>query len=931
MTTSSSRWTLGLVFALLCPLHLSGAMPLQILTQPTNQTVVVGTTARFSVTAVGSWLLHYQWQRNGTNLPGKTSPILILTNVQPSQAGLYSVMVTSRSSSVTSSHATLTVTGAPTIVTQPAGCTNAVGTTASFSVRARGAASLSYRWRKNGTDLTDGGDVSGAASTNLVLSNVQDTDAASYSVVVTNIVGSITSTPAILVVFAPPIITLQPADQTVLAGRTASFGVQATDALPRSYQWRHNGTNLAGATNTTLTLPDVQPGQAGIYAVLVANPYVSIPSSNATLTVPPLTILAQPMSQVVLAGGSAGFSVTADSTVPLDYQWQHNGTNLAGETNPALELSDIQEAQAGTYSVWLTNSYGSLRSSNAVLTVLTSSTVIHNEPELQAAAAAGGAYTFDYEGVMPLSQTLNMTKPTILDGTGHTVIISGSNTLRLISVNTNAPVSFINLTLANGRAQGAHGRNGPDGQPGLGGAIYNNGGVVALIGCMVVSNAAVGGSCVEEDYPNTGGAGGPGRGGALCSLSGNLYITNCHFFANAATGGTGGGQYHRGFYYDPHLGGDAGGGAIYCQNGALTVMNSAFACQAAQGGNGGLWSGALPGPGGSAFGGAISASNVAVNLFGSTFTSNLVAVGVWNCMDNAGSGQGGAVFVTGGIGNCTSCIFATNSASAVYLSDLGCGVAQGGAIWNQAALLISQSGFQGNAVTSQGAGTLFSYALAEASGGAIFNSNTLALSSSMFANNSSEGTAGRGSSKGGMGRGGAICNPGILAATNCTLAENFAKGYPGSKVDALGGGLFNSGTATLVNLTFATNSVIGESSLALGSAICNSNGTVNLYYTILAGPASGTNCWGAMTDSGYNLCSDSSAGFSAADSLNNTDPLLGTLGDYGGPTWTLPLLPGSPAIDAVPAALAPDSDQRGYPRPYGSASDMGAFEWYPSP
>jgi hypothetical protein len=121
----------------------------------------------------------------------------------------------------------------------------------------------------------------------------------------------------------------------------------------------------------------------------------------------------------------------------------------------------------------------------------------------------------------------------------------------------------------------------------------------------------------------------------------------------------------------------------------------------------------------------------------------------------------------------------------------------------------------------------------------------------------------------------------------------------------------------------------GTNGLALGGAVCNMNGTVNLYNTILAGPTSGTNCWGTITDMGYSLCSDNSAVLTATGSLNNTDPKLGPLDDYGGPTLTMALLAGSPAIDAIPAVLAPATDQRGRPRPFGAASDIGAFEWSP--
>jgi hypothetical protein len=153
--------------------------------------------------------------------------------------------------------------------------------------------------------------------------------------------------------------------------------------------------------------------------------------------------------------------------------------------------------------------------------------------------------------------------------------------------------------------------------------------------------------------------------------------------------------------------------------------------------------------------------------------------------------------------------------------------------------------------------------------------------------------------------------------------------------DGTGGGLFNlNGTATLVNLTFASNNAVGGAGAnqgqpvgsAFGGAICNSNGTVNLYNTIVANSTSGSNCWGTVFDLGYNLSSDASAGFSAPGSLNNSDPILGPLGDYGGPTLTVPLLTGSPAIDGGNTATAPATDQRDRSRPYGAAADIGAFE-----
>jgi hypothetical protein len=91
-----------------------------------------------------------------------------------------------------------------------------------------------------------------------------------------------------------------------------------------------------------------------------------------------------------------------------------------------------------------------------------------------------------------------------------------------------------------------------------------------------------------------------------------------------------------------------------------------------------------------------------------------------------------------------------------------------------------------------------------------------------------------------------------------------------------------------------------------------------------------SNALGNLIDGGGNISSDPSPAMTDPTSHNNVNPLVGTLGYYGGPTPTIPLLPGSPAIDAANAAGCLPTDQRGYPRPYGAGCDIGAFEFWPS-
>jgi hypothetical protein len=177
----------------------------------------------------------------------------------------------------------------PTITTQPTNQTVVVGGTASFSVTASGTPPLGYQWSFDGTNIV------GATNTTLTLTNVQLVQAGNYAMVVTNTYGSVTSSNAVLTVLVPPTIITQPTNQTVYAGGTASFSVTASGTLPLGYQWNSNGTNIVGATNTTLVLTNVQLTQAGNYAVLVSNPVNSILSSNAVLTVnpPPAMAVAQ--------------------------------------------------------------------------------------------------------------------------------------------------------------------------------------------------------------------------------------------------------------------------------------------------------------------------------------------------------------------------------------------------------------------------------------------------------------------------------------------------------------------------------------------------------------------------------------------------------------------------------------------------------------
>ena len=135
------------------------------------------------------------------------------------------------------------------------------------------------------------------------------------------------------------------------------------------------------------------------------------------------------------------------------------------------------------------------------------------------------------------------------------------------------------------------------------------------------------------------------------------------------------------------------------------------------------------------------------------------------------------------------------------------------------------------------------------------------------------------------------------------------------------------GTATITNNTFSGNGA------NYGGAIHNSD-TLNIVNTILADSPSGGNCDGTITDYGNNIEDINTCGFGPT-SWPNTDPLLAPLEDNGGPTWTHALLVDSPAIDNADPHFCPDTDQRGFPRPWDgdddgeAVCDVGAFEFQP--
>ncbi|MFZ1217941.1 MAG: choice-of-anchor Q domain-containing protein [Chthoniobacterales bacterium] len=308
----------------------------------------------------------------------------------------------------------------------------------------------------------------------------------------------------------------------------------------------------------------------------------------------------------------------------------------------------------------------------------------------------------------------------------------------------------------------------------------------------------------------------------------------------------------------------------------------------------------------------------------------------------------------------------------------------GGAVLNQGTLTMTRCTFKGNTARGGMGSSILSGSGkgGDGLGGAIANQNSLSLVACTLESNTAMGGLGGAvehfpcycwdSSMGGMGAGGAIHNAAnaILSLSNCTITANSATGrdarvLPDSSfavygAAAQGGGIANFGNLTIVHCTISNNVAFGGASspgysgpldgaASSGGGLYSAPDSVSVIRdTILApngtvggapgaapagpGAANGPDVNGAVSSQGHNLLgrSDGCAGFTSDDQQGGTtddtrlDPKLGALGNYGGPTETLPLLAGSPAIDSGDSA-EPARDQRGFVR--AGPPDIGAFEY----
>ncbi|HVS83954.1 MAG TPA: immunoglobulin domain-containing protein [Pyrinomonadaceae bacterium] len=255
----------------------------------------------------------------------------------------------------------------PGITTQPSSQTVTAGQPATFSVTATGSTPLSYQWQRNQVNI------SGATSSSYTITSTTLSDnGAKFRCVVSNAFGNATSNEATLTVTAPPSITAQPSDQTVMQGQPVTFIVSASGSTPLSYQWQRNQVNISGANASSYAIASATLSDNGAkFRCVVSNAFGNATSNEATLTVTaPPSITTQPSDQTVPQGQPVTFIVSASGSTPLSYQWQRNQVNISGANSPSYTLSTTTLADNGAkFRCVVTNAFGSATSNEATLTV----------------------------------------------------------------------------------------------------------------------------------------------------------------------------------------------------------------------------------------------------------------------------------------------------------------------------------------------------------------------------------------------------------------------------------------------------------------------------------------------------------------------------------------------------------------------------------
>jgi hypothetical protein len=242
-----------------------------------------------------------------------------------------------------------------------------------------------------------------------------------------------------------PVITSQPVNQSNIFGTTIVLSASATGTAPLRFQWRFNGFNLPGATNSTLTISNFQSSHIGTYNIFVFNNAGSALGTNFSVSGRlQLAITLQPTDSSSLAGQTNKFQVVAVGTGTIRYQWRKDGTNLLNATNSILSVTNSQPVNEGLYTCLVSDDVDSLLSNPARLTIITRPTyTLH---PIAQTVVQGGMVSFSTAatGTTPMSFRWRTNGVTYDPVSGVIVGTPTNSTLTL----TNVPQNFNGLSFS---------------------------------------------------------------------------------------------------------------------------------------------------------------------------------------------------------------------------------------------------------------------------------------------------------------------------------------------------------------------------------------------------------------------------------------------------------------------------------------------------
>jgi len=363
-----------------------------IVTTPSSLTATTGIAANAVFTVTGTIADPSSWQLIGNvppgmNFSGLTSSGIVnvvtangaaVLSGTPTTPGTYTFQMIAywypNATGLSTSAKSYTVTviqGAvtlPVLVSNPSSQTIITGSQLNLSVSVTGTAN--YQWQLNGVNIV------GATQSSYSVTSATSVNAGTYTCLVSNSAGSVTSSPAVVtVVSAPVIVSSPPPTQSVAIGSNVTLSVLASGSTTPNYQWQFNGVSIFGATSSTLSLNSVSAANSGTYTCIVSNiagSVSTIPSVLSVLANAP-AILSNPTSQSATLGSTIVFSVSATSNASLTYQWNLNGVAIAGATSSSCIVKADSTSKAGNYTCVVTNSGGSVTTSPAVLSLVTTS------------------------------------------------------------------------------------------------------------------------------------------------------------------------------------------------------------------------------------------------------------------------------------------------------------------------------------------------------------------------------------------------------------------------------------------------------------------------------------------------------------------------------------------------------------------------------